>query len=139
MVSSVLVAKPPIFSTLAGLRGKTILQYIVNTCRGCWQYTISILAGIKNHIYPRPYSELGATLGFMLCSAYGLLLCIVGVWGFLVMGVFERKVRLGTETFRTHILVFVGLAVAENGGLFLIPICCSIIHRDTCILPDVRV
>ena len=56
MVSSVLVAKPPIFSidNTCMAQGAYIVQYIVNSCRGCWQYTISIVAGIKNHIFCGP-------------------------------------------------------------------------------------
>lgn len=38
-----------IFNTCRS-QGAYIVQYIVNSCRGCWQYTISIVAGIKNHI-----------------------------------------------------------------------------------------
>ena len=43
-----------IFNTCMA-QGAYIVQYIVNSCRGCWQYTISIVAGIKNHIYRDPY------------------------------------------------------------------------------------
>ena len=39
-----------IFNTCMA-QGAYIVQYIVNSCRGCWQYTISIVAGIKNHNY----------------------------------------------------------------------------------------
>ena len=42
-----------IFNTCRA-QGAYIVQYIVNTCRGCWQYTISILAGIKNYIFGDP-------------------------------------------------------------------------------------
>ena len=45
-----------IFNTCMA-QGAYIVQYIVNTCRGCWQYTISILAGIKNHILAHPYRQ----------------------------------------------------------------------------------
>ena len=43
-----------IFNTCMA-QGAYIVQYIVNSCRGCWQYTISIVAGIKNHILRDPY------------------------------------------------------------------------------------
>ena len=43
-----------IFNTCMA-QGAYIVQYIVNSCRGCWQYTISIVAGIKNHIFTDPY------------------------------------------------------------------------------------
>ena len=43
-----------IFNTCMA-QGAYIVQYIVNSCRGCWQYTISIVAGIKNHIKRDPY------------------------------------------------------------------------------------
>ena len=43
-----------IFNTCMA-QGAYIVQYIVNSCRGCWQYTISIVAGIKNHIFRDPY------------------------------------------------------------------------------------
>ena len=43
-----------IFNTCMA-QGAYIVQYIVNSCRGCWQYTISIVAGIKNHIFGDPY------------------------------------------------------------------------------------
>ena len=43
-----------IFNTCMA-QGAYIVQYIVNSCRGCWQYTISIVAGIKNHIFRGPY------------------------------------------------------------------------------------
>ena len=47
-----------IFNTCMA-QGAYIVQYIVNSCRGCWQYTISIVAGIKNNIYRDPYLRRG--------------------------------------------------------------------------------
>ena len=57
MVSSVLVAKPPIFSILAWLREHILsnILSIVAGDAGNIHNTISIVAGIKNHIYRHPY------------------------------------------------------------------------------------
>jgi len=62
-------------------------------------------------------------------------ICIVGVWGFIVMGAFERKVRLGTETFRAHILIFVGLRGWRVGGCWGM----EAFHHTPRYLPNARV
>jgi hypothetical protein len=43
-------------SIFAGLRENNTSNILSNGCRKCWQYSISILAGIKNHTFRDPYS-----------------------------------------------------------------------------------